>query len=174
MGNSSIVRYIQLFEQRRDLRFFGNRGVSGIDGSTSTAMGAATVFPGPMVFVSGDLSFLYDANGLWHAPWPEHLKVIVVDNGGGGIFKIIEGAKNEPSVPRFFETPHRRDIVQWVSGWGLTAREVQEPTCRELVNFFENNSEQILVVKTPGHLNPIELDLFFEYFKQYNERVEND
>jgi 2-succinyl-5-enolpyruvyl-6-hydroxy-3-cyclohexene-1-carboxylate synthase len=174
MGNSSIVRYIQLFEQRRDLRFFGNRGVSGIDGSTSTAMGAATVFPGPMVFVSGDLSFLYDANGLWHAPWPEHLKVIVVDNGGGGIFKIIEGARNEPSVPRFFETPHQRDIVQWVSGWGLTAKEVQEPTCSDLVNFFENNSEQILVVKTPGHLNPIELDLFFEYFKQYNERVEND
>jgi hypothetical protein len=61
-----------------------------------------------------------------------------------------------------------------VSGWGLTAREVQEPTCSDLVNFFENNSEQILVVKTPGHLNPIELDLFFEYFKQYNERVEND
>ena len=117
MGNSSVVRYIQLFDQRRDLSFFGNRGVSGIDGSTSTAIGAAVVTSGPVVFVTGDLSFLYDANGLWQLPWPAHLKIIVVDNEGGGIFKIIDGAKNEPAVPYFFETPHKRDIIRWVEGW---------------------------------------------------------
>ncbi len=174
MGNSSIVRYIQLFEQRRDLRFFGNRGVSGIDGSTSTAVGAAMVYCRPMILVTGDLSFLYDANGLWHSPWPQHLKVIVVDNGGGGIFKIIEGAKNESSVPHFFETPHRRDIVRWIKGWGLNAIEGHEPTASDLTDFLKNDAVQVLVVKTPGEVNPIELDLFFEYFKQQNERVEND
>jgi 2-succinyl-5-enolpyruvyl-6-hydroxy-3-cyclohexene-1-carboxylate synthase len=174
MGNSSVVRYIQLFDQRRDLRFYGNRGVSGIDGSTSTAVGAATVVSQPVVFVTGDLSFLYDANGLWHQPWPRNLKVVVVDNGGGGIFKIIEGAKNEPSVPRFFETPHQRNLIQWIRGWGLNAVELLEPNIEVLNNFFGKNEYEVLIVKTHSDVNPIELDLFFEYFKQQNERVENN
>jgi 2-succinyl-5-enolpyruvyl-6-hydroxy-3-cyclohexene-1-carboxylate synthase len=174
MGNSSVVRYIQLFEQRRDVRFFGNRGVSGIDGSTSTAVGAALMVNQPVVFVTGDLSFLYDANGLWHQPWPTNLKVVVVDNGGGGIFKIIDGAKREPSVPRFFETPHQRDLLQWIKGWGLQAIELIDPNQEALENFLVNDNCQVLVVKTQSEVNPIELDLFFEYFKQQNERVENN
>jgi 2-succinyl-5-enolpyruvyl-6-hydroxy-3-cyclohexene-1-carboxylate synthase len=174
MGNSSVVRYIQLFEQRRDLRFYGNRGVSGIDGSTSTAVGAATIVRQQVVFVTGDLSFLYDANGLWHQPWPLNLKVVVVDNGGGGIFKIIEGAKNEPSVPRFFETPHERNLIQWINGWGLKAVELVEPNVDALNDFFGSNEYEVLIVKTHSDVNPIELDLFFEYFKLQNERVENN
>ncbi len=173
MGNSSVVRYIQLFDQRRDLRFYGNRGVSGIDGSTSTAVGAATIVRQQVVFVTGDLSFLYDANGLWHHPWPRNLKVVVVDNGGGGIFKIIEGAKNEPSVPRFFETPHQRNLIQWIKGWGLKAVELFEPNVDALNDFFGSDEYEVLIVKTHSDVNPIELDLFFEYFKQQNERVEN-
>lgn len=174
MGNSSVVRYIQLFDQRRDLRFYGNRGVSGIDGSTSTAVGAATIVRQQVVFVTGDLSFLYDANGLWHHPWPRNLKVVVVDNGGGGIFKIIEGAKNEPSVPRFFETPHQRNLIEWIKGWGLKAIELFEPNVDALKNFFGSNEYEVLIVKTHSDVNPIELDLFFEYFKLQNERMENN
>jgi 2-succinyl-5-enolpyruvyl-6-hydroxy-3-cyclohexene-1-carboxylate synthase len=174
MGNSSTVRYIQLFDQRRDLRFFGNRGVSGIDGSTSTAVGAAVATAGDVVLVTGDLSFLYDANGLWHQPWPKNLKIVVVDNGGGGIFKIIDGAKNESSVPHFFETPHRRDITQWVKGWGLSALELKEPTVKDLQSFFNDSEHGVLIVKTPSEVNPNELDLFFEFYKQQNERVENN
>lgn len=174
MGNSSAVRYIQLFEQRRDLRFYGNRGVSGIDGSTSTAVGAAAVVDKDVVLVTGDLSFLYDANGLWHQPWPTNLKIIVVDNGGGGIFKIIDGAKTEPAVPRFFETPHQRDLVKWIEGWGLKVANYTELNVDNLKVFFSTNEYQVLVVKTPAEVNPIELDLFFEYFRKQNERVENN
>lgn len=174
MGNSSAVRYVQLFEQRRDLRFYGNRGVSGIDGSTSTAVGAAAVVEKDVVLVTGDLSFLYDANGLWHQPWPTNLKIIVVDNGGGGIFKIIDGAKTEPAVPRFFETPHQRDLVKWIEGWGLKVANYTELNVDNLKVFFSTNEYQVLVVKTPAEVNPIELDLFFEYFRKQNERVENN
>lgn len=174
MGNSSVVRYIQLFDQRRDLRFFGNRGVSGIDGSTSTAVGAAVYNPKEVVLVTGDLSFLYDANGLWHAPWPKNLKVIIVDNGGGGIFNIIDGAKNEPAIHRFFETPHQRNVLQWVQGWGFQAMEVSNVNSKDLAEFFNQSEISFLIVKTPSELNPIELDLFFEYYKQQNERMENN
>ncbi len=174
MGNSSVVRYLQLMEQRPDLVYFGNRGVSGIDGATSTAVGASWKSQRPVVLVTGDLSFLYDANGLWMDHWPSHLKVVVIDNGGGGIFRIIDGAKEEPTVPVFFETPHKRDIVKWAKGWGWEVEECGVASEENIQAFFKNSVSQILVIKTPTEVNPIELDLFFKYFKEYNERVENN
>ena len=174
MGNSSVVRYIQLMNQRGDIRYFGNRGVSGIDGCTSTAVGASWVSQEKVVLVTGDLSFLYDANGLWMKNWPRNLKVVIIDNGGGGIFRIIDGAKDEISVPTFFETPHRRDIKKWIEGWGWSAASFESIEEGDFIEFFNNDSSQILIVKTPSELNPIELDLFFNYFKKYNERIENN
>ncbi|MFM2228185.1 MAG: hypothetical protein RL664_1528, partial [Bacteroidota bacterium] len=66
MGNSSVVRYIQLFNQNKNLTYFGNRGVAGIDGSTSTAIGAAWMTNKPTLLISGDLSFHYDSNAFWN------------------------------------------------------------------------------------------------------------
>jgi 2-succinyl-5-enolpyruvyl-6-hydroxy-3-cyclohexene-1-carboxylate synthase len=172
-GNSSVVRYLQLMSQRSDLVYYGNRGVSGIDGATSTAVGASRISARPVILVTGDLSFLYDANGLWMDQWPRNLKIVVVDNGGGGIFRIIEGAKEEPTVPVFFETPHGRDIVKWVRGWGWNAQELIESNVERLKDFFNDDQSQVLVIKTPAEVNPIELDLFFQFFKEYNERMEN-
>ena len=60
MGNSTSVRYIQLFPQQKDLKYNSNRGVSGIDGSSSTAVGAASVSNELTVLITGDLSFIYD------------------------------------------------------------------------------------------------------------------
>ncbi|MFZ4786119.1 MAG: 2-succinyl-5-enolpyruvyl-6-hydroxy-3-cyclohexene-1-carboxylic-acid synthase, partial [Flavobacteriales bacterium] len=91
MGNSSIVRYIQLFDRPLSLRFFGNRGVSGIDGCTSTAAGAAYVTQRNTLLISGDISFFYDVNAFWNNYISSKLKVVVINNGGGGIFRIIEG-----------------------------------------------------------------------------------
>ncbi|MDB4108680.1 2-succinyl-5-enolpyruvyl-6-hydroxy-3-cyclohexene-1-carboxylic-acid synthase, partial [Flavobacteriaceae bacterium] len=65
-GNSSTIRYLQLFELNKTLSVFCNRGTSGIDGSTSTAIGAACVSKDPTVFITGDLSFFYDSNALWN------------------------------------------------------------------------------------------------------------
>lgn len=173
MGNSSAVRYLQLMEQRSDLTYFGNRGVSGIDGCTSTAVGAALATHDQVFLITGDLSFLYDANALWQQQWPSNLKVIIIDNGGGGIFRIIEGAKAEPSVPVLFETPHSRDIHKWIQGWGLNALEYHETTQSDFIHFFNQTESAMMIVKTQAELNPIELDLFFQYFNEYNERMEN-
>jgi 2-succinyl-5-enolpyruvyl-6-hydroxy-3-cyclohexene-1-carboxylate synthase len=173
MGNSSAVRYLQLMDQRADLTFFGNRGVSGIDGCTSTAIGAAKMIKEKVILVTGDLSFLYDANALWQAQWPTNLKIVLIDNGGGGIFRIIEGAKTEPSVPRLFETPHGRDIQHWVEGWDLSATVTSDVRESDFQAFFDHPTTAIMIVKTQAELNPIELDLFFQHFKEYNERVEN-
>ena len=151
-----------------------NRRCSSDSREATIDAGASWKSQRPVVLVTGDLSFLYDANGLWMDHWPSHLKVVVIDNGGGGIFRIIDGAKEEPTVPVFFETPHKRDIVKWAKGWGWEVEECGVASEENIQAFFKNSVSQILVIKTPTEVNPIELDLFFKYFKEYNERVENN
>ena len=66
LGNSSIIRYSQLFDINNSLTVFCNRGTSGIDGSTSTAIGAAITVNSQTIFITGDVSFFYDSNALWN------------------------------------------------------------------------------------------------------------
>lgn len=99
VGNSTSIRYVQLFNNTKKITFNSNRGVSGIDGSTSTAVGAAIVNKKNTLLITGDLSFVYDSNALWNNYIPENLKIIVLNNDGGGIFKIIPG----PSTSEFLK-----------------------------------------------------------------------
>ena len=110
MGNSTSVRYIQLFDTKRNLRYFGNRGVSGIEGSTSTAIGSASVSELKNILITGDLSFIYDRNGLWLSNIPQNLKLFVINNQGGGIFKIIPGPNKTPYLNEYFETKHELSL----------------------------------------------------------------
>ena len=105
LSNSSIIRYSQLFDIHKTLSVFCNRGTSGIDGSTSTAIGAASAVNQKTVFVTGDISFFYDSNALWNNYIPTSFRIIVINNGGGGIFRFIPGPNNSDALD-YFETPH--------------------------------------------------------------------
>jgi len=105
ISNSSIIRYAQLFDVKQSLQVFCNRGTSGIDGSTSTAIGAAFANEKQTVFITGDLSFFYDSNALWNKSIPQNFRIILLNNSGGGIFKIIPGPKTTNALP-YFETTH--------------------------------------------------------------------
>jgi 2-succinyl-5-enolpyruvyl-6-hydroxy-3-cyclohexene-1-carboxylate synthase len=106
ISNSSAIRYAQLIDIDSSIDVFCNRGTSGIDGSTSTAIGAAVGNPKPAVFITGDISFLYDSNALWNSYIPNDFKIIIVNNGGGGIFRILPGHQEQPVFNTFFETSH--------------------------------------------------------------------
>ncbi len=106
LSNSSIIRYTQLFELKETLRVFCNRGTSGIDGSTSTAIGAAFARENQTVFITGDLSFFYDSNALWNSYIPSSFRIIIINNAGGGIFRFIPGPKTTNALD-YFETPHQ-------------------------------------------------------------------
>jgi len=88
------------------LRVFCNRGTSGIDGSTSTAIGASIYNKTPTLFITGDLSFLYDSNALWNSYLRPDLRIIVINNSGGGIFRILPGKEDTSNFEEFFETKH--------------------------------------------------------------------
>ena len=84
LANSSPVRYAQLFDMPKGAEVFSNRGTSGIDGSTATAVGAALINQNPSLLITGDLSFFYDINGLWNNHIPSNFRVIIINNQGGG------------------------------------------------------------------------------------------
>ena len=105
ISNSSIIRYAQLFSIKDSVEVFCNRGTSGIDGSTSTAIGAAFASSKQTVFITGDLSFFYDSNGLWNDHIPPNFRIVLINNSGGGIFKIIPGPSTT-NATKYFETPH--------------------------------------------------------------------
>lgn len=106
ISNSSPIRYAQLFDIDPTIEVFSNRGTSGIDGSTSTAIGAAVGAKKPTILVTGDIGFLYDSNALWNNYIPKNFKIVLINNGGGGIFRILPGHDETPVFNTFFETSH--------------------------------------------------------------------
>jgi 2-succinyl-5-enolpyruvyl-6-hydroxy-3-cyclohexene-1-carboxylate synthase len=127
LANSSSIRYSQLFDWARDIEFYCNRGTSGIDGSTATAVGAAQVNQLPTVLITGDLSFFYDVNGLWNEAIPNNFKIILINNQGGGIFRILPGTKDTPDYDRYFETIHTRDAKYIAKAFNLGIPKVKLP-----------------------------------------------
>src|SRR5690606_33295153 len=105
LANSTPARYAQLFDRVRGHRWFGNRGTSGIDGCTSTAVGAAFATKQLTTLITGDTAFCYDSNAFWNNHLSPLLKVIVIDNGGGNIFRFIEGPDKDADLLQWFEAP---------------------------------------------------------------------
>lgn len=110
LGNSMAVRYAAftgLNGLEPEIRINSNRGVSGIDGTVSTAVGAALATGQITTLICGDLAFFYDRNALWHAHLPPNLRVVILNNHGGGIFKLIDGPSNLPpaELETYFFTP---------------------------------------------------------------------
>ncbi len=166
MGNSSVVRYIQLFNQNKELTYFGNRGVAGIDGSTSTAIGAAWKTKKPTLLISGDLSFHYDSNAFWNNYLSSQLKVIVINNGGGGIFRIIDGSKDTEHLQQFFETSHSSKSIKGIADMyhlNYFSATNNDELNRTLPLFFEEKSVCVLEIFTNKEDNPKALDAFFQH-----------
>jgi len=169
LANSSVVRYAQLFNYGKEVSSFANRGTSGIDGSTSTAIGAAYNSEKEMqVFISGDTSFFYDANGLWNNYIPKSLKIIVINNNGGGIFRILPGPKKSGALS-YFETPHNRSVKDLCKLNSLGYRKAidAESLELELLRLFQNSDEpMVLEVFTEAEINDKLVKKYFKFLAE--------
>ncbi len=149
LANSTPVRYAELFLKHPKINYFCNRGTSGIDGNTSITAGSAIATNNKTILITGDISFGYDSNAFWNNHVPENLKVIVVNNGGGNIFKIISGPSTSNSL-EYFETPIKKSTEQFCSTYSisyLSASSEKELTL-EIDNLLESKTCTVLEVFT--------------------------
>jgi 2-succinyl-5-enolpyruvyl-6-hydroxy-3-cyclohexene-1-carboxylate synthase len=156
ISNSASIRYAQLFEMRDDIEVFCNRGTSGIDGSTSTAVGAAVGSKKETVLITGDVSFLYDSNALWNNYIPKDFKIIVINNGGGGIFRILPGHSENAVFNTYFETAHNltAEHLAKMYGFGYQTASDEEGLKNALSTFMEKSGQpKVLEVFTPMREN---------------------
>jgi 2-succinyl-5-enolpyruvyl-6-hydroxy-3-cyclohexene-1-carboxylate synthase len=169
-GNSSVIRYASFFEYKKSVQHFANRGTSGIDGCLSTAVGCAFAQPDKKVYaVLGDISFFYDSNALFIKPFPQNLKIIVINNGGGGIFRLIEGQQDETLMQTYFETSHSHQTSHFASMFGLPYYfcEQLEQIEDTLHSFFSiENKACLLELKTEADKNVFTYKSYFKKIKQ--------
>lgn len=166
LSNSSTVRYAQLFDLEPSIRVFCNRGTSGIDGSTSTAIGASIYESSPTLLITGDLSFIYDSNGLWNNYIKPNFRIIVINNGGGGIFRILPGKEETDNFNTFFETTHNLNFQSIAEMYNFEFESVSNKIdLIEALGSFYKASEKpkILEIKTPRLLNNNILLSYFDF-----------
>jgi len=167
-ANSTAIRYAQLFDHKKDVEHYSNRGTSGIDGCTSTAIGHAMVTDKPVTLISGEVAFIYDSNAFWNDNLPANFKAIVLNNKGGNIFRIIQGPEYTPAFERFQETHHNYSVKGFaeVYGIGYNSASSEAELIEKLKVFYSDQSKPgILEVFTPRMESPEILKNYFKYLK---------
>jgi len=166
MANSSVIRYCQLFDPIKGCNYFANRGTSGIDGSTSTALGYAHLDEQLNVLITGDVSFLYDSNALRLRALAPNLKIILINNQGGGIFRIIEGAKSSQQLEQYFEAQHSSDgKLAAHAGWSYKVSSSVDSIEETLQEFFDSTAVNFIEFKTEPIQSPQTLKDFFTFVR---------
>ncbi|SFW58582.1 2-succinyl-5-enolpyruvyl-6-hydroxy-3-cyclohexene-1-carboxylate synthase [Sinomicrobium oceani] len=171
-SNSATIRYAQLFAMKTGWQIFCNRGTSGIDGSTSTAIGASVASGLPATLVTGDLSFFYDSNALWNNYKREDFRIIVVNNGGGGIFRILPGHKNTDNFDTYFETVHGLSAEHLCKMYGLTyIKADHEAGLKKGLKLLYEEAEgpRLLEVFTPRTVND---GVLIDYFRHLSDNFD--
>lgn len=168
LANSATVRYAQLFDLKESLEVFCNRGTSGIDGSTSTAIGAAYASTRPTVLITGDLSFFYDSNALWNQYIPKNFRIIIVNNSGGGIFRILPGKSETENFSTYFETRHSLTAEQLAKMHDFEYHSTDNENSLRMVLdafFVASEAPKILEIFTPSEVNDRILLDYFKFIK---------
>ncbi|MCY4216180.1 MAG: thiamine pyrophosphate-binding protein [Flavobacteriaceae bacterium] len=170
-SNSAIIRYAQLFQWDSSISIYCNRGVSGIEGSISSAVGASLKSTQPTVIITGDLSFFYDANGLWNKYIKSDFRIIIINNQGGGIFRILPTqSKDTPVFDQYIETIHHRKAQCLANDYGFEYQmdNTLDGLEKTLTTFYKPSSKpKILEIITPRKINDL---LLLDYFKVMAEK----
>ena len=166
IANSLAVRYINwTLVKFMKTEVFSNRGTSGIDGCLSTAVGAAQKTDKLCISIIGDVAFHYDRNALWNHYIPANLRIIVFNNGGGGIFRNLDGAKDLPELDEFMETRQGFTAENTAKDAGLSYFSAANTSELDLNSFLHNQGPALLEIYTNSIENAAELKKYMALFK---------
>lgn len=151
VANSMPIRYVTMLGvDREGVHVFSNRGTSGIDGCVSTAIGAALLSQVPVYLLVGDVAFFYDRNGLLLANLPPNLKIVLLNNAGGTIFRMIDGPASQPELETYFETRHSHTAQRTAEDSGINyfAVETMDELQDNWQSFNDAQGTSLLELKT--------------------------
>jgi 2-succinyl-5-enolpyruvyl-6-hydroxy-3-cyclohexene-1-carboxylate synthase len=159
LANSMSVRYanfIGLGANQKNIQVHSNRGTSGIDGCTSTALGHAINSEAIHLLITGDVAFFYDRNAFWHNYDVPNLRVLLLNNHGGVIFNMIDGPASQPEAGEYFITRQRLKASHLCAEFGFEYLHLdkKENTVNLVAEFTKNNGRlKVLEVESDVHLN---------------------
>jgi len=169
VANSLAIRYVNWTSAHfANAEVFSNRGTSGIDGCLSTAVGASQKTSKLIISIIGDVAFHYDKNALWNQYVPNNLRIIVFNNGGGGIFRNLEGAKELPELNEFMETQQNFTAKNTCLDAGLnyySARNFEEWNVISEQFFKPNQKGALVEIFTNSIENAEELKKYMDLFR---------
>lgn len=152
LANSMAVRYANFVGMRGkdSISVWCNRGTSGIDGSNSTATGAALAQGKIVTLITGDMAFFYDRNAFWHNYQTPNLRIILLNNHGGGIFRMIKGPSEQPEFEEYFETKQALNPSNLAKEFGFAyQRCTGEEELRAGLQHFFNPGEKTKILEIP-------------------------
>jgi 2-succinyl-5-enolpyruvyl-6-hydroxy-3-cyclohexene-1-carboxylate synthase len=153
MANSTPVRYLLLYQQivsESHILTYANRGTSGIDGCVSTACGMAAAWPDRgHVLIVGDMAMVYDSNALWNTYVADNLKIVVINNNGGGIFKRIRNGGAPLGMEQYFSPAPKVSFEHLAATFGLgyMALGPEEVNAQTLGDWFGQKEKGILEIR---------------------------
>ncbi|MFQ3577302.1 MAG: 2-succinyl-5-enolpyruvyl-6-hydroxy-3-cyclohexene-1-carboxylic-acid synthase [Cytophagales bacterium] len=165
VSNSMPIRYVNIISNN-GCKIFCNRGTSGIDGSNSTAVGFALKNAQQNWLITGDMSFLYDKNAFWHPHYLNNLKILILNNSGGGIFKMIEGPSKQPELEELFVTKQKHHSFSVAHEFGFEYFSVSNDNeLNELIEkLFSYSGKAILEVFSDNNTNTT---IFKQFLKNF-------
>ncbi len=167
ISNSSAIRYSQLFDIDKSINVYCNRGTSGIDGSTSTAIGASINYKHNTV-LSQRFKFLLRQQCFVERFIPLNFRIILINNRGGGIFKILTKDNSSELFKKFFETKHHLSAKELCKMYGFDFYESDDESKLKLIlnDFYQpSNKPKLLEVVTDSIYNQDYLLNYFEFIK---------
>ena len=167
-ANSMSVRYANFIGLHKPVEIHSNRGTSGIDGCLSTAIGVAKKTSKTVTLLIGDLAFFYDSNAFFQDVLPSNLKVVVLNNQSGNIFKMIDGPSHLPESQQFFETTHQRSIKFLVEGYAQKYIQVNEQAAlkKAIQEMYNHTGFAVLEINTQASQNVAAFKGFADYLKR--------
>ena len=174
MANSSTVRYAQLFTVPPQVEICCNRGVNGIEGSLSTAIGYAAASSKLNFIIIGDLSFFYDMNALWNQNYGANIRILLLNNEGGEIFHTLPGMDKSSRSREFITAEHYTTAKGWAEERGfiymkVTGEEELEEAMQPFTSSETRMQPMLLEVFTDKEKDTTLLREYYHGLKNKNE-----
>lgn len=165
LANSSTVRNVQLFQLDKSIKVYCNRGVNGIESTLPSVVGFASVYKDPVYLIIGDLSFFYGLNALWNIQHIRNLRILLINNGGGGIFHLLPGLNQASSLKKHVSADHTSTAKDWALAAGLNylSAETKNDLKESLKAFIDAKTDQSVLLEITTNME-ISKKAFQEYY----------